>query len=80
MSNAPTCRNCQHATWVMSKGGKQIKQRTPGECGKFKELARLALAAETAPGVQIMAFRRDIWPLTPAHKCPGFVRKGPVDL
>lgn len=24
MSNAPTCRNCQHAVWVMSPGGKQI--------------------------------------------------------
>lgn len=62
MSNAPTCRNCLHATWVMSPSGKQIKQKTPGTC------THPALADS----------KQVTWPTDKAHRCPGFARKPPT--
>lgn len=76
MSNAPTCRNCQHAAWVLSKSGKQIKQKTAGECGHAKALKAWAEKPTECPAVVgVRVDTRCIWPDMKAHKCPGFVRK-----
>jgi len=79
MSNAPTCRNCLHAVWTLTPRG-QIKQRTAGVCTAQCELLRMSEPHTLGiPCLNVRVVGGFIWPSSKAHKCPGFVRKGPVD-
>jgi len=50
MSNAPTCRNCAHAVWTMSKNGKNIRRKTAGECKLFARVIWPVCKAAQCPG------------------------------
>jgi len=48
--NSPTCRNCKHAVWQMSKNGKNIRRQTPGECTAFGRVIWPVCKALKCPG------------------------------
>lgn len=75
MSNAPTCRNCQHSRWRLSARGK-ITQRTSGTCAAQPTLSRFAVhVGNAAPCLEVIAHAVPIWPTNPAAGCPGFTPK-----
>ena len=75
MSNAPTCRNCQHGEFPLAPSGKQIKRGCYGTCCKATEL-RLAAPGSPSPCYRVTQTPTVIRPTSRAGKCPGFAVKG----
>lgn len=73
-----TCRYCLNAVWTMSASGKQIAKGYVGRCSLSTELMS-AIDRRPAPCVMVSVLPSVIRPDDKAHKCPGFVRKGPTD-
>lgn len=66
----PMCRNCRHGEWVASRGGKQIKRGTAGQCGRAEQLQSIALRVVMSPALQVLTAKRPIWPDDKAARCP----------